>query len=338
MLPAPLVPCAPADLSEHWYALAPMPTPAAPASPPALLTSPWQWFARQAPLLLLLTTLIWGCNAVAARLAVGEVSPMMLTTARWGICCLALWLCARREIAAHWRSLRPHWRYLALMGTGGFTAFNALFYTAAHHTSAANISIIQGTIPILVLIGGFVFSGTRATPVQTLGVAVTLAGIAVVASHGDPAVLMRLGFNVGDVWVLIASLFYAAYMLALRRRPNVPPLVFFAALAAVSTLASLPLLALEVARGDYFAPTPTGWAIVLFVGLFPSFVSQITFIHAVSLIGPARAGVYMNLTPIFGPLLAVLILDEPLALYHGVALVLVLGGIWIAERLGRRAA
>lgn len=298
----------------------------------------WHWFNHQAPLLLVLTTLIWGCNAVAARLAVGEISPMMLTTARWSICCVALWFTARREIAAHWRSLRPHWRYLALMGTAGFTAFNALFYTAAHHTTAINIAIIQGTIPVLVLMGGFLFSGLRATRLQMLGVGITLAGIVVVASRGDLAVLTGLGFNVGDVWILIASLLYAGYMLGLRRRPAVPPIVFFAALAAVASIASLPLLAIEVARGEFFAPTPTGWLIMLFVGLLPSFVSQITFIQAVALIGPARAGVYLNLTPIFGPLLAVLVLGEPLSLYHGVALALVLGGIWIAEHLGQRRA
>lgn len=298
----------------------------------------WHWFNHQAPLLLVLTTLIWGCNAVAARLAVGEISPMMLTTARWSICCVALWFTARREIAAHWRSLRPHWRYLAIMGTAGFTAFNALFYTAAHHTTAINIAIIQGTIPVLVLMGGFLFAGLRATRLQMLGVGITLAGIVVVASRGDLAVLTGLGFNVGDVWILIASLLYAGYMLGLRRRPAVPPIVFFAALAAVASIASLPLLAMEVARGEFFAPTPTGWLIMLFVGLLPSFVSQITFIQAVALIGPARAGVYLNLTPIFGPLLAVGVLGEPLSLYHGVALALVLGGIWIAEHLGQRRA
>ena len=311
----------------------PSPSPTGAAAPLGQL---WHWFNRQAPLLLILTTLIWGCNAVAARLAVGEISPMMLTTARWVICCVALWFGARREIAAHWRSLLPHWRYLVLMGTAGFTGFNALFYAAAHYTTAVNIAIIQGTIPVLVLVGGFLFAGMRATPLQMLGVAITLAGIGVVASRGNLGVLLGLGFNIGDVWILIASLLYAGYMLGLRRRPPVPPIVFFAAVAAVASVASLPLLAVEVARGQFFMPTAMGWAIMLFVGLLPSFVSQITFIQAVALIGPARAGVYLNLTPIFGPLLAVGVLGEPLSLYHAVALALVLGGIWIAEHLGQR--
>ena len=131
---------------------------------------------RRPALLLVVTTLIWGSNAVAARLAVGHVSPMMLTTARWSIACIALWLVARQQVAQHWPALRGRWTYLALMGISGFTAFNALFYAAAHHTTAVNLSLIQGMIPVLVLLGGVMFFGLRVTALQMAGVVITLAG------------------------------------------------------------------------------------------------------------------------------------------------------------------
>ncbi|MDM0103372.1 DMT family transporter [Variovorax sp. J22R24] len=288
----------------------------------------------QAYVLLVFTTLTWGANAVAARLAVGEVSPMMLTFSRWIVCCAALGLTSRHEIATHWRVLLPSWRSIALMGALGFTGFNALFYAAAHHTTAINIAIIQGTIPVLVLVGSFFFFRSRITGLQIVGVALTLAGIAVVASRGQLAMLAQLDFNIGDVWMIIACLLYAGYALGLRRRPEVPAIVFFAATAAVACIVSLPLVAAEIAMGQFFMPTAKGIALVLFIGLLPSFISQVAFIHAVGLIGPARAGVFLNLVPIFGPLLAVLILAEPLSAYHAVALALVLGGIYIAESLG----
>ena len=288
----------------------------------------------QAYLLLVFTTLIWGANAVAARLAVGEVSPMMLTFSRWIVCCAALAITARQQIAEHWRALLPSWRSITLMGALGFTGFNALFYAAAHHTTAINIAIIQGTIPVLVLIGSFFFFATRITALQIVGVVLTLGGIAVVASRGQLALLANLAFNIGDVWIVVACLLYAGYALGLRRRPAVPAIVFFAATAAVACVVSLPLVAAEIALGQFFIPTGKGVALVLFIGLLPSFISQVTFIHAVTLIGPARAGVFLNLVPIFGPLLAVLILGEPLSAYHAVALALVLGGIYIAESFG----
>lgn len=305
----------------------------APSTAAAGTTAVWTWLNQRPALLLVLTTLIWGSNAVAARLAVDQVSPMMLTTARWSVACIALWLVARRHVVAQLSALRPRWRYLLLMGTGGFTAFNALFYTAAHHTTAVNLALIQGVIPVLVLLGGVLVMRLRVSAMQLAGVAVTLAGVGMVASRGQWSVLASLDFNIGDVGILLASLLYAGYTLGLRSRPAVPPLVFFAAVAAVAALVSLPLLAAEVLAGRFFWPTPLGWLIVLYVGLMPSFVSQIFFIRGVELIGPARASVFLNLNPVFGPALAVLLLGEPLHAYHVVALAMVLGGIWLAERL-----
>lgn len=321
------------DRLDRMHADAPSPAPS-----PAKFhgTTLVRGLSRQAYLLLIFTTLIWGANAVAARLAVGEISPMMMTGSRWIVSCVALGLTAHRQIAQHWRALVPAWRRIVLMGTFGFTGFNALFYTAAHHTTAINIAIIQGTIPVLVLVGSFFFFRLRIGGLQLLGVALTIAGIAVVASQGDLAALARLAFNGGDVAMVIACLMYAAYALALRGRPAVPGIVFFAALAAVAFLSSLPLLAVEVATGHFFMPTAKGIALAIFVGLLPSFISQITFMRAVELIGAARAGVFLNLVPVFGPLLAVVVLHESLSLFHAVALALVLGGIGVAEYLGAR--
>ncbi len=249
---------------------------------------------------------------------------------------MALWFVARQQVAQHLPALRGRWTYLAVMGISGFTAFNALFYAAAHHTTAVNLALIQGIIPVLVLLGGVLFLRLRVTALQMLGVVITLAGVAIVASRGTWAVMAALDFNLGDVWILLASLLYAGYTLGLRARPLVPPLVFFSAVAGVAALASLPLLAAEVAAGRFFWPTPLGWLILVYVGLLPSFVSQIFFIRAVELIGPARASVFLNLNPVFGPALAVGVLGEPVGTYHAVALAMVLGGIWIAERLGAR--
>ncbi len=56
------------------------------------------------------------------------------------------------------------------------------------------------------------------------------------------------------------------------------------------------------------------------------------FIQGVAAIGPGRAGVFVNLVPVVAALLAVLLLKEIFQWFHAVALVLVLGGIWLSER------
>jgi drug/metabolite transporter (DMT)-like permease len=297
-----------------------------------VLRSLWLGLMRQPYLLLGLTALLWGGNAVAGRLAVGEISPMALTCLRWVIVVAILVPSMGSQVLSESPALAPRWRLILFMGALGFTGFNALFYAAAHHTSAVNLTIFQGSIPVLVLLGTVLLFKASIRLLQVLGMAVTMGGVVVVAAKGDLEVLRALALNIGDVWMLLACVFYAGYTLGLRNRPLVSGFVFFTAMAVVAFVTSVPLLVYEVASGAVQWPTAKGWLVLLYVGLMPSLVSQIFFMRGVELIGPARAGLFVNLVPVFGSLLAVVLLGEPFAVYHALGLALVLGGIWLAER------
>ncbi len=133
--------------------------------------------------------------------------------------------------------------------------------------------------------------------------------------------------------IFVGCLFYAGYTIVLPTRPKVSSLAFFTAMAIAAFLTSLPLLALEWAVGDAVWPSREGWAMVAFVGLGPSLIAQLFFMRGVELVGPNRAGLFVNLVPIFGAILAVALIGEPFGMIEGAALALVLGGIACAERL-----
>ena len=105
-----------------------------------------------------------------------------------------------------------------------------------------------------------------------------------------------------------------------------------------TVVASLPFAAWEIGAGNAIWPDATGWALAAFTAIFPSILSQTFYIRGVSLIGSNRAGLFINLVPIFGTVLAILFLGEAFHSYHAIAIVLVLGGIWIAEHSGRKMA
>ena len=285
----------------------------------------------RAYLLLTVTTWCWGANAIFGKVAVGEISPMLLVTLRWLGVVILLLLFARKHLINDWPILRHHLKYICLMGTLGFTVFNALFYIAAHSTSAVNIGILQGAIPVFVLLGTFLLYHARISPIQVFGVAVTLLGVVTVASGGDITQLLNLSINQGDLYMLIACLFYAGYSIGLSRRPAVSAMGLFTSIALVAFIASLPLLVLEIGNNTFQAPSTTGWVIVALVSLLPSFIAQVFFIYGVSLIGPGRAGVFVNLVPVFASIMAVFYLQESFEPYHAVSLALVLGGIALSE-------
>jgi drug/metabolite transporter (DMT)-like permease len=286
-------------------------------------------------LLIGFSTLMWGGNVVAGRLAVGEISPMAVTCLRWLIVCALFSLTIRRRLLSEWPLVRPHWRRLAVLGMCGFTLFNSLFYVAAQYTTAVNMAVFQGTYPALVLLGMVLVFRAPVTPLQALGIPVTFCGVLIIASRGELANLLALTFNRGDVLMLVATVIFAAYTLALRDRPKASAIVIFAVLAASAFVTSIPFLAVEMAMGWTYMPTLKGILILAFVAIGPSLLGQIFFIRSIELIGPSRTGAFYNLVPVFGALLAVLILGEPFHLYHAVAFALVLGGIWLSERKSR---
>lgn len=291
--------------------------------------------SSRAYLLLTMTTFCWGANSVFGRLAVGQVSPMLLVSLRWLGSVILLLIVSRRSLREDWPTLRRHLPFLAAMGILGFTTFNALFYVAAHYTTAVNMGIIQGSMPVFVLIGAFLAYRTPVTGLQMAGVAVTLIGVITVGIHGSLERLAALTINRGDALMVIACTLYAGYAVGLRRRPAVSSLGMFTVIAGAAFVASIPPVIGEAAIGQLQWPTVTGWIVLVLVTLFPSFLAQIWFIQGVALIGPGRAGIFINLVPVFASILAVLILSEPFRAYHALALGFVLGGIWLAERTRR---
>jgi drug/metabolite transporter (DMT)-like permease len=310
----------------------------------ALLRRIFHWVNQQAWLALMLTTLMWGGNVVAGRAAVGEMSPLVLVCLRWLVAFAVIAAFARAEVLRDWPKLREPaqgrfraprfgvWPRVALMGALGFTSFNALFYVGAKHTTGVNLAILQGTVPIFVMAGAAVVFGQRFRLAQWAGLALGALGALLIAANGDLAHLAALSFNRGDVYCLIACLLFAVYSLALRDRPPVSPMALFAAMALAAFLTSLPLATYEIWSGAAYWPSLKGWALLAYIALGPSFLAQLLYMRGVALIGPARAGLYYNLTPIFGAALSALILGEVVHWFHVLALALVLGAIALSER------
>jgi drug/metabolite transporter (DMT)-like permease len=297
-----------------------------------MIERPTQRLYQWPGLLLTLTAVFWAGNTVAARLAIDQISPFMLTTLRWVLVAAVLWPVYGGEIRKHWGQIRPRLFAIVMLAVLGMSGFNALYYVAAHYTSAINMGILQGALPIFVLAGAFLAHGTRGGLVQLAGVLITAVGVVVVATRGEPLAILEVEFNKGDLAMLAACVLYAFYTVALRDRPHMPGAAFFTLLALIAAVTSLPLVAFEALTTGVTMPTLQGWLVTAWVAIFPSTLSQLFYLRGVDLIGPGRAGVYVNLVPVFAAVLAVVLIDEPFAAFHAVALALVIGGIWLAQR------
>ena len=280
---------------------------------------------------------MWAGHTIAARLSVGEMSPMVMMGFRWMACLAILAFIFRRQMAVEWPRVRARLGWVAAMGGLGMAGFTFFFILAAQYTTAINLGITQSSVPMIVMLMSLVAFGTRIGVVQLLGLVVSFIGVLVLVTTGSLEVLASLTFNRGDLLMLVACVCYAGYTVGLSRRIDMPPALMLAFFAVPATLVFLFFMGLEFWRGEMVLPGIKGLFIVAYCAIFPSMLAQIFFMRGVELAGANRSGFYLNLIPVFSAIMGVIFLAESLHLYHAASLAMVLGGIYLAERHKVRA-
>lgn len=196
----------------------------------------------KAYLALIIATLCWGGNTVAGKLAVGHISPMAFTFLRWVLAVAIIFAISVPQLIKDWPVVKQRLPYFFVLGSVGYTAFNVFLYTALQHTSAINAAVIQAGIPMVIFVLNFVLFRTRVLFGQIAGFCLTVSGVALLASHGDPLSLLQLEMNVGDAVMLLAVLVYAIYTVILRWKPAVDWRTLMAIPAFFALLTSVPLV------------------------------------------------------------------------------------------------
>ncbi len=296
----------------------------------ASLSSRW----RVSPYLLLaLTALLWSGNWVVGRGIREDVPPIALSFWRWVIALLCLLPMAWPHVRRQWRILLRQWKVLAVLGVFGGACHNALTYVGLVHTTATNGVLLASATPIMIIGLSWALLGKRLRRLEGVGVAVSLSGILVIVSHGEWARLLELRPNVGDLWILVAMLFWALYTVLLARRPpGLHPYSFLAAISVVGLVALAPFYGWEMAAGRLIVPTVEAFAAMAYAGVFAALLGFIFWNKAVAEVGSNRAGLFMHLMPAFGTLLSVIFLGERPYIFHFIGIALILAGIFLTAR------
>lgn len=277
--------------------------------------------------LLALAALCWAGNFVLARGVVEILPPVAFAFTRWALALLILLPFARRRLAADWPQLRAHAGRLALLAVLGVSAWTALLYAAVHATTAINAALIQASMPAFIVVSSRLLFGDRIRPIQGAGVLFGFAGAAVIVRQGAGTGAAPAPFAGGDLLVLAAVLCYALYSVLLRWRPAIHPVSFLAATFGLGAAALFPAYLLERAVVGPFALTAEAAASILYVALFPSIVAYFCWNRGVDRVGANRAGLFMNLIPVFTAGLSILLLGERPRGFHALGMGLIVLGM-----------
>lgn len=285
-------------------------------------------------LLLVVTMAVWGGYYVVVRALTAEMTAGGFNFWRWVLVALLLTAVAPRQLWAARAAIRRHWLVLLALGALGVAAYPVLVFTALRTTTATNGVLVVSTLPVAIFVMSWLLAGERATGRQIVAVPISLAGVAVIVTRGEPAALAALEFNRGDLWILVAVLAWSVYAVLLRRvSGDLAPLPLLTALAYFGSMVLLPLYVWELSQGIHtrLFDTPRLFLGFAYLALLVSLFGFIFYNLAVERIGPNRSGLFNHLAPVFTVLFAALFLGERLHGFHAVGIILIACGIWLCS-------
>ena len=282
---------------------------------------------------LALANLLWAGNWVIGRALRDAFDPVSLNFWRWVIAVVVLAPFALPGLAAKREVIRRHAAILALLAVLSVSIFQSLVYLGLQSTTAVNAVLINCAGPLFILLFAWLIDGERASLRQLAGFLVSVAGILVILSRGEPARLAQLEFHSGDAWIVLAIAIWGAYSVLLKRRPpELGGLHFLFVISAAGVLFLAPVFAFQVVQAPPRPPTLPEALAVLYVGLAASVAAYLFWNRGTAIVGANAAGFTLYLLPIFGTLLAIAFLGETFGAFHAVGTATIVAGIVLATR------
>ncbi len=279
-------------------------------------------------LLLVLTTLFWSGNFVISRGMHTEIPPFALSFWRWLVALLIFSFFGFPKLWQHRGVVVQNLRFITVQGILGVALFNSLVYMAVQSTTAINAVLVNSCIPVLIAVCSWVMYREILTICQSLGVCISLCGVALIILHGKLSSLLSLEFNKGDLLVLIAAFVWALYSANLKRYPDgLHPFAYLSGIMVIGLLCIFPFYVGEVYSGEMLEFTRNSVITIIYVALFASVLAFIFWNRAVRIIGANKAGPFIHLMPVFSTLLAIIFLDEQVHWFHLAGILLIFTGI-----------
>jgi drug/metabolite transporter (DMT)-like permease len=281
-------------------------------------------------LALLITCACWGLNFVITKSAT-ENNPedfrlFIFNIIRFPAASLLLFLTA----TVRGEKLVVRRDYLAAIAVISFVGnflYQVLYMYGQSLTSAANVGIIYGFTPLTIVLLSVLARVERATVFILAGVALGFAGLSVIVSGG-----LRFQWDPGAVLMIFAGVCWASYAVFGKRvLERYPPVVTTAWMLLFGGLYQLPLALRQLPEQSWAALSGESILFVSLSAIFSLYTGYTLFYYAILRIGPARAGIYSNLTPVFTLFFAAIIRGEAILPRHLFGLGIIIAGIALTK-------
>jgi len=286
------------------------------------------------PIAYTIAVLCWLLSAgvyIAAKWVGPEMPPWTLCFARLLIACAILLPFVRQHYGTMIALLRSRALELIIVGALGLAFCQGLIYTGLNFTDATTAGIIMALTPVMTVVLAHFVLGETLGLWKALGALLALIGMMVIVGHGDISALLRLEFNLGELFIVAGALCFAIYTVLLRRAKfglELMPLLVL--LLAAGALTALPFFLWELLSGKHSALETNGLLALAYVAGPGGALMYYLYNHSVESLGAGRASMMLYLQTIFIAILAYLLLGESLHGYDLAGAAFIVAGLGLA--------
>ena len=283
--------------------------------------------------LLVGSVFIWGATWISGRILAQDMGPFSAAFLRFlaASLFLFLWSCRmNRRLPSLKREDLPG---LILLGLSGVFSYNFFFFSGLKTVAAGRAALIIACIPVIICLASALIFKEPLTRKKIIGTLLSLTGVSIVLAKGNPLTLLQSPLSTGDLFILGCVASWAVYSLAgnrVMRRVN--PLEAVTWSCIIGDILLLPFALHNGLLNDITHSLPRDWGHILFLGVIATGLAFTWYYQGINTIGPARAGIFINLVPVFAVILGFVILGEPVYVSLLVGGALTLSGVWLTNR------
>jgi len=277
----------------------------------------------------LLAMIFWGTSFIATKVALRELTPLMIIFFRLVFSITLLIIFALYTNKDFRIKPKSHLWIVLLAIIASFHLW--IQVTGLKYTTATNTGWIIGTAPVFIAILGFIFFKEKLTLLKTSGILIAFVGLLLLISKGE---ISRLNFltHKGDFLILASAFTWSVYSVVNKKITiNYPPVMTILFLFLMMAIIIGPF----TLNGEYFSAVShlsmKSWGAVLFLGIFCSGVSYVLWSQALSEMEATKTGAFLYFEPFVTVISAWVFLNESLTTMIIISGLVIMFGVYLVN-------
>ena len=219
------------------------------------------------------------------------------------------------------------------MGVLSISTFNSVVYVALNYTQVINAVLVLAAIPAATIVISSIMKVDKTNYFQIFGLILSIFGIGYIISNGEFERITSLNFNVGDLWMLVCVLTWSLFSKILKKyKFKFSQFFLLHLMVSVGILFLIPQYFYEQSIGLEVKYNKTFLLILFYVVIFPAIAAYYCWQKGVSILGPNKATMFVQLMPLFSVVMAIIIFNEKFELYHFAGATFILTGIYLSNK------